>query len=390
MAESTSNYYELSCVNFTGKQAINPNVNPTSYDYFASHARVAFTKTDTTNNQYVMSSKTQNKNNWWTWEYSTNGQVYGNIWDNTIKGSFTPTLNTIYELQINREPSGCGLFKDGNNVFGMAGIGKSSWDNRLMYGSNPEGNGMFLNGKIYFAQIWAGASSFTLVRRLIPAMRISDSVCGLYDTVNNAFYTSTTSTALGNGGYVSSLTLTLTTQTGGTVSGGGSIHKRLDGTYKYTAKATANSGYRFAGWYSDSGRTKLVSSNATYNGTMTAATTLYAKFLKTYTLTLTANPAAGGTLSGSGTYDSGANVTAKATPATNYKFMGWYSGTTLKSSSDSYTFSLTADTSLVAAFNKLVRFKVNGTWKTGIMYIKVNGAWKRADTYIKVNGTWKK
>lgn len=38
---------------------------------------------------------------------------------------------------------------------------------------------------------------------------------------------------------------------------------------------------------------------------------------------------------------------------------------------------------------KLIRTKINGTWKETISYVKTNGVWKEATPYIKVNGVWK-
>lgn len=46
---------------------------------------------------------------------------------------------------------------------------------------------------------------------------------------------------------------------------------------------------------------------------------------------------------------------------------------------------------LTAYFKSLsnCRYKVNGTWKNGTMYIKENGTWKSGTPKIKVNGAWK-
>ena len=45
---------------------------------------------------------------------------------------------------------------------------------------------LFYSGKIYLAQVTDGT---TLVRNMIPCYRISDNVAGMYDTVNDVFYT---------------------------------------------------------------------------------------------------------------------------------------------------------------------------------------------------------
>ena len=57
--------------------------------------------------------------------------------------------------------------------------------------------------------------------------------------------------------------------------------------------------------------------------------------IETYTLTLAANPAAGGTVSGGGSYASGTNHTISATPNSNYEFINWTttSGTIASSTS---------------------------------------------------------
>lgn len=68
----------------------------------------------------------------------------------------------------------------------------------------------------------------------------------------------------------------------------------------------------------------------------------------TYTLSTTASPAAGGTVTGAGTYNTGTAVTLTATPATGYTFAGWSgdaSGTAA-----SISVSLTANKSVTASF----------------------------------------
>lgn len=67
-------------------------------------------------------------------------------------------------------------------------------------------------------------------------------------------------------------------------------------------------------------------------------------------LTLTATPASGGTVTGDGWKKLNSSVTINASPAKGYKFVNWTKGTTPVSTSQSYSFSITANTNLIANF----------------------------------------
>lgn len=73
----------------------------------------------------------------------------------------------------------------------------------------------------------------------------------------------------------------------------------------------------------------------------------------TYTITVSASPAAGGTVSGGGSTNAGASVTVTATPNGSYRFVRWTEGGTQVSSSASYTFNATSNRSLVAVFESI-------------------------------------
>lgn len=60
--------------------------------------------------------------------------------------------------------------------------------------------GNYHQGKVYYCKIYDNG---TLVRNFVPAKRNSDSVAGLYDTVNSVFYTSASSTAFSAGSIAS-------------------------------------------------------------------------------------------------------------------------------------------------------------------------------------------
>jgi uncharacterized repeat protein (TIGR02543 family) len=137
----------------------------------------------------------------------------------------------------------------------------------------------------------------------------------------------------------------ITARDGGTVSGGGS-HKHSE---RVTLVATPNDGYVFDGWFAGNTR---VSSETTHIIMAEGAVTLEARFsLITYTVNLTRNPTAGGTVTGGGTFDHGTRITVTATVAAGHTFDGWYNGSTRVSTQASYSFNVEENTTLEARFN---------------------------------------
>ena len=77
------------------------------------------------------------------------------------------------------------------------------------------------------------------------------------------------------------------------------------GTYNYgascTLTATPATGYNFTKWTKNGTQ---VSTSASYTFTVNGVATYVAQFTKkTYTIAATANPTAGGTITGTGTYE---------------------------------------------------------------------------------------
>lgn len=137
--------------------------------------------------------------------------------------------------------------------------------------------------------------------------------------------------------------------TGGTVTGSGYY---TDGQTA-TLTATADSGYMFSGWYKDGTK---VSSNKSYSFTVTENVTLTAKFTKlamSYTVTVTADPAAGGTVTGGGSYSEGLTATLTATPNSGYLFFGWYKDGAKIWSNKSFSFTVTESVTLTAKFGEI-------------------------------------
>jgi hypothetical protein len=88
-----------------------------------------------------------------------------------------------------------------------------------------------------------------------------------------------------------------------------------------TLTATANTGYTFVNWTESEA---VVSTNSTFAFTAESDRVLVANFtLNSYTITLTSNPANGGTVSGAGTFNHGEEVILTATANTGFTFVNW-------------------------------------------------------------------
>ena len=130
----------------------------------------------------------------------------------------------------------------------------------------------------------------------------------------------------------------------GTVTGGG-IYQQGQSC---TVTATPNNGYTFTNW-TEGGN--VVSTNASYTFTVTGSRTLVANFqVQSFTITATADPTVGGTVTGGGNYNQGQSCTLTATPNTGYNFVNWTKNGTQVSTNPTYTFTVTESAAYVAHF----------------------------------------
>lgn len=343
---AVTDYRIVSYLLSSGTQYINSGVKYTANDRIQLKAKATARQDGGAVTGEVMvsgfSMLVWQQNNYWGVRMYT-GSAAEDYWATSI----TPT--TQITLNLNKKV----LQIDGTTVHTFSNVHSSSSSNLFIFGSQ---GGNYL-GK-YYLYSWEHWTNGTKDRNMVPARRISDSVYGLYDTLHNVFYTNAGTGSFSGGSYTSH-TLTLNASTGGTVSGGGTKYRNPDGKARFTATATASSGYAFGGWYSNSSYTTLVSSSASYSSTMTANLTLYAKFIAQYTITATVTPSDGGTVSGTGTYDTGSSVTLVATPNENYIFSGYYVNSSLVSSNASYTFTVTSNTTVEARFQSIYSLTVN-------------------------------
>ena len=131
---------------------------------------------------------------------------------------------------------------------------------------------------------------------------------------------------------------------GGNVSGGGTYQQGQS----CTVTATPANGYTFQRWTENG---QQVSTNANYTFTVTGSRTLVAQFqAQSYTITATADPDNGGTVSGDGTFNYGQRCTLVATPATGYDFINWTKNGQQVTTNATYAFTVTESAAYVAHF----------------------------------------
>ncbi len=164
-------------------------------------------------------------------------------------------------------------------------------------------------------------------------------------------------TVTGNAAYVAhfqqnttnyTITATASPSNAGTITGAGSYASGST----CTLNATPNSGYRFVNWLENG---TSVSTNATYSFTVTGNRNLTAVFdvaTTNYSITATANPANGGTVTGGGTYTQGSTCTLHASANNGYQFVNWTKNGTQVSTNPNYSFTVTGNAAYVANFER--------------------------------------
>jgi hypothetical protein len=142
---------------------------------------------------------------------------------------------------------------------------------------------------------------------------------------------------------------------GGTTSGSG----QFSANSTVTVAALPNPGYVFVNWTEDE---TIVSTSSSYQFVLTANRTLIANYSLVnedqFAVILSANPAEGGSINGSGSYDAEEDVTVTATPNNGYAFVNWTANGEEVSTDSSYTFAITANTNLVANFKVIYTLNV--------------------------------
>jgi len=163
----------------------------------------------------------------------------------------------------------------------------------------------------------------------------------LYSKINGTYVWTDT--------YYSAYTQTYTISLSASPVGGGSVSGAgtFAGGSSRTVTANASSGYTFKNWTENG---SVVSTSASYTFTLNGNRNLVANFAQNFTISVSASPAAGGTVGGAGTFAGGSSRTVTASANSGYTFTNWTENGSVVSSSASYTFTLNSNRNLVANF----------------------------------------
>ena len=195
-------------------------------------------------------------------------------------------------------------------------------------------------------------------------------------------------TVTGDGEYVAwfsvtyfSITAIANPSLGGDVTG--------DGEFMYgqtcTLTATANEGYEFLHWTDTEG--EIVSYDEEYSFTVTEDAEYEAVFeLMQFEIVAYAIPQNGGEVEGGGYYAYGATCTLTATPYENFIFVNWTEEGEVVSASDSYTFEVMDNRTLVANFEYVSPLETD--YITDGMILYLDGILNTRDGHSTTTEVW--
>ena len=171
--------------------------------------------------------------------------------------------------------------------------------------------------------------------------------CGSVSAYQNAPGWSDFTTIQEIGGCTHQISVLANPSNGGSVSGGGTYNSGVN----CTVTATPNSNYSFINWTENG---TPVSSNTSYSFIVNDDRTLTANFQyqqpSTYTINASADPANGGTISGTGTYTQGQTCTLIASANSGFVFLNWTENGTQVSTNPTYSFTVNSNRTLEAHF----------------------------------------
>lgn len=179
-------YTQLEYLESTGTQWINTEYQPT----ITTNAEFAFKDTGTQNNQYQFGAYSSGTPEWFNVNLTGGGKIMQfRFFETAINNPYDTNKHRLEAYSKAGEQK---CYLDGaliisNNLSSFA----ASFNNLYLFSSYSTNQSTQLaerasKVRIYSVKLSNGTTS---ARNMIPARRNSDSVLGMYDTVNNVFYT---------------------------------------------------------------------------------------------------------------------------------------------------------------------------------------------------------
>jgi hypothetical protein len=138
---------------------------------------------------------------------------------------------------------------------------------------------------------------------------------------------------------------------GGLINGESSFTGEFEYGEEVTLHAVANEGFEFVGWLE--GGNYIEGATAGYTFVVESDRSLVANFdVGSVIVQAVSNPAEGGTISGTGVYQYGDQVSLTAVPSTGYRFVKWTEDDLEVSTELTYVFTIEESRSLVAHFER--------------------------------------
>ena len=187
-----SEYQEVEYLQSTGTQYILTDIIPK--DKYGAYVKGSYMATS--NNNMFFGSKGSDDSRFWI--YSTNNNIYFGF--NTNLTTSTSTINSINELKLNFLNDRKTYFNgvSTNNLSTVSFRGNTA--PIAIFASNTAGSiGNKGSVKIYNLKI---SDEDKVIANFVPVYRISDNVAGLYDTINQKFYTNNGTGTFGIGNNV--------------------------------------------------------------------------------------------------------------------------------------------------------------------------------------------
>ena len=129
-----------------------------------------------------------------------------------------------------------------------------------------------------------------------------------------------------------------------------------------TLKAYPKPGYNFINWTKDN---EVVSENPNYTFEVTETSRYVAHFNRSgYVISASANPAEGGSVTGSGIYVQGMHLNLTATANEGYCFVNWSENGVIQCLTEQYEIVVERDRTLVANFEQLPVYTISATAET--------------------------